>query len=469
MVATEVLFTVLFIAWATVRALNPSLVATEKPMEMAFLSGIRRSATFPPHDPWMSGYAISYYHFGYIIMGMLGNMSGVSNGVAFNLALPLLFALTGTGAFGIAYDLVVSHLQSRQIENSASGSPSPNFQSGSGGEVNAIRHYPQALGVGVLAAVFAVIMGNLGTAAVEIPYQTCTAPAAYLRFMNLEERDAYPAAQTGDTPCSTSNSADPARWNYWWWFRYSRVVRDLNLNGSPISIQPITEMPIFSFVLSDMHPHVLALPFAMLAMALGLNLALRKRGLHPWEVVLYAVFVGGMVFLNSWDAVYLGLIVGAEALRRLIVNGTGTITRADFYGIGRFAVALAVLTGILYLPFFISFRSQAGGIFPNVIWPTQWQQFLLMFGPFVVIIGVFLAVEMRRAGASFNWNFASQTTLTVIGLIVIAFVVLAISAWFRDDVRQAAFQVIDESGGILAQIVPVLLRRLSGIQVEALL
>src|SRR5258708_1115054 len=406
-------------------------------MEMAFLSGTRRSATFPPHDPWMSGYAISYYHFGYIIMGMLGNMSGVSNGVAFNLALPLLFALTGTGAFGIAYDLVVSHLQSRQpdeksLKISSSGSPSPNSERGSGGEVNPTRHYPQALGVGVLAAVFAVIMGNLGTAAVEIPYQTCTAPAAYLRFMKLEERDAYPAAQTGDTSCSTSNSADPAHWNYWWWFRYSRVVRDLNLNGSPISVQPITEMPIFSFVLSDMHPHVLSLPFALLAIALGLNLALRKRELNPWEVFLYALFVGGMMFLNSWDAVYLGLIVGAEALRRLIVNGTGTFTRADFYAIGRFAVALAVLTGILYLPFFISFRSQAGGIYPKVIWAREWQEFLLMFGPFIVIIGVFLAVEMRRAGASFNWSVAAQTTATVIGLIVIAFVVLAITAWFRE-------------------------------------
>src|SRR5579859_6628680 len=82
-VAAELLFTVLFLAWATIRAMNPSLVATEKPMEMAFLSAIRRSDTFPPHDPWMSGYAISYYHFGYIIMGMLGNVSGVNNGVAF--------------------------------------------------------------------------------------------------------------------------------------------------------------------------------------------------------------------------------------------------------------------------------------------------------------------------------------------------------------------------------------------------
>ncbi len=73
-ITTEILFAVMFLVWATVRALNPSLVATEKPMEMAFLSAIRRSATFPPHDPWMSGYAISYYHFGYIIIAMLANL-----------------------------------------------------------------------------------------------------------------------------------------------------------------------------------------------------------------------------------------------------------------------------------------------------------------------------------------------------------------------------------------------------------
>src|SRR5205085_8597470 len=155
--AVEVLFVVLFVGWATVRALNPSLVATEKPMEMAFLSAIRRSATFPPNDPWMSGYAISYYHFGYIIMAMIANMSGVSNGVAFNLALPLLFALTGVGAFGVGYDLVVAHLQHRPLLRS--GKRKHNEDDVPETEPDR-KHYPQAIWVGVLAAVFVVLIGN---------------------------------------------------------------------------------------------------------------------------------------------------------------------------------------------------------------------------------------------------------------------------------------------------------------------
>ncbi|MCS6872790.1 MAG: DUF2298 domain-containing protein, partial [Anaerolineae bacterium] len=37
-IAVEALFILLFLSWATVRALNPDLTGTEKPMEMAFLS-----------------------------------------------------------------------------------------------------------------------------------------------------------------------------------------------------------------------------------------------------------------------------------------------------------------------------------------------------------------------------------------------------------------------------------------------
>ncbi|MGV2435922.1 MAG UNVERIFIED_CONTAM: DUF2298 domain-containing protein [Anaerolineae bacterium] len=44
----EVLFISLFFGWALVRANYPALTATEKPMELAFISAIERSQTFPP-------------------------------------------------------------------------------------------------------------------------------------------------------------------------------------------------------------------------------------------------------------------------------------------------------------------------------------------------------------------------------------------------------------------------------------
>jgi YYY domain-containing protein len=433
--AVEVLFIALFVSWAAVRALNPDLTATEKPMEMAFLSAVRRSAQFPPHDPWLSGYAISYYHFGYILIGSIANLSAVTNGMAFNLGIALLFALTGIGAFGIAYDLV------------------------------AARRAPMRarLAVGCLAIVLSILMGNLGTAIVEIPFQTRTAPPEYLAWMNLEERDSYAVG------CPPSGSADPSNWCFWWWFRYSRVVRDLDLSGRPLGIQPITEMPIFSYVLADLHPHVLSMPFVMLTLALALNLVLGKRPLQAWELLLYGVYIGGMIFLNSWDAIFIAFIIGAEALRRLIANGTGGYLARDWLGILGFGAAMFGLTALLYAPFFIGFRSQAGGFLPNLLWQTQFQQYFLHFAPFLLIFGAFLWLEQRRAGATFNLRFAAQVIGGVIAMIAVALLGLGILAWARDDVRFAVFQVLDESGGLAGALPALLARRLHGILTHAVL
>ena len=74
----------------------------------------------------------------------------------------------------------------------------------------------------------------------------------------------------------------------------------------------------------------LALPFAMLAFGLMLNLALSKRGVQAWEMLFYLICIGALLFLNSWDVDYLALFVGAEAIRRLVRNGTGRLLRSDW-------------------------------------------------------------------------------------------------------------------------------------------
>ena len=70
-VTTEMLFLLAFGFMAFVRAANPEIVGTEKPMELMFINGIMNSPTFPPRDLWLSGYAISYYYFGYVMAAML--------------------------------------------------------------------------------------------------------------------------------------------------------------------------------------------------------------------------------------------------------------------------------------------------------------------------------------------------------------------------------------------------------------
>ena len=78
---------------------------TEKPMEFAFLNAIMRSERFPAYDPWMAGYSISYYHFGYIMVATLAKFARIPTSYAFNLGIAMLFALTASGAFSIVYNM----------------------------------------------------------------------------------------------------------------------------------------------------------------------------------------------------------------------------------------------------------------------------------------------------------------------------------------------------------------------------
>ena len=66
----------------------------------------------------------------------------------------------------------------------------------------------------------------------------------------------------------------------WWWFRASRVIDTLADGGQSLDYT-ITEFPVFSCVLGDLHPHVMSLPFIVLGLALTLNFFL--SGENPKE------------------------------------------------------------------------------------------------------------------------------------------------------------------------------------------
>ena len=122
-ICVEGLFLLAFGLWAYVRAANPEIVGTEKPMELAFINAILNSLEFPPHDPWLSGYAISYYYFGYILIGMLAKITGVPGNIAFNLGLAMVFALSAVAAYGVAYNLLTARVGSKVSDSVARPTP----------------------------------------------------------------------------------------------------------------------------------------------------------------------------------------------------------------------------------------------------------------------------------------------------------------------------------------------------------
>jgi len=411
----EALFAMAMCGWALFRAANPAINSTEKPMEFAFLNAILRSSSFPPHDPWLSGFAISYYYFGYVMMAVMTRLSGVLPGIAYNVSHGLWFALIAGGSFGAAFNLAQAAARS-VVHNRPS----------------AIGHKPGAIAAGVLAAVLITFMGNLeGT--LELAHLNGLGSAGFWKWLDIKDISGPPA--------------DGGGLRYMWWWRASRVVHDYTLKGEDQEV--IDEFPFFSFLNGDLHPHTLAYPFVFLAISLALNLyqstgqdakgktydaadrfdlaayIMRPADLEWPDLILYAICLGALGFLNTWDfPIYLMLVLAAFALRlRREVNRFDRVL-SDVAALG---VILGFLGFVLYLPFYLSFQSQARGILPNLFNPTRLPQFLVMFGAFAVPCALFvLALTATRARVSawrywlgaLGWTFALLVGVMLFALLV---------------------------------------------------
>jgi YYY domain-containing protein len=96
------LFFICFFLMLDVRFVNPTISFAEKFMDHAFLASVIRSPVVPPLDPWFGGGTLNvYYYLGYWLFGCLALVSGVPSNIAFNLALPTVFALAAVNVYAI--------------------------------------------------------------------------------------------------------------------------------------------------------------------------------------------------------------------------------------------------------------------------------------------------------------------------------------------------------------------------------
>jgi YYY domain-containing protein len=429
----EILFLAAFLFMALLKSMSPNLDHTETPMEMAFINAILRSDTFPPRDPWLSGYAISYYYFGYVIVSLLIRVSGADPAVGFTLAVSLWYGLSAQ----VIYGIMVQFLSDWRIRIH--------------GQEAAMR-WNRARGsfLALLAPVLTLFSGNM-EGLLEIFYARGwfwqkqadgSLTSAFWTWLDITDLKTTPLTPVSWMPNRSG----------WWWWQGSRVLGDYDIAGNFKEI--IDEFPFFSYFLGDLHPHVLAMPFVLVAVALSYMLFLRLKEYQPSPSIYQdvrtffslkenlsftcftLVFIGGIAFLNTWDfPIYFGLFLMVFFLWRIQGLGWSSRRLQEMIYCG---LICGFVSLIFYLPFFLSFSSQAGGLLPSLIYFTTGKQLWIFFGAFLVPIFIWLIWQSSQHGTiqtRFKGFMISLGSWLVVGLfaMLIAGIGLALINTFVSD------------------------------------
>ena len=419
LLAGEVLFLVAFLAFTAVRAANPDLWhqwrGGEKPMELAYLNAVIRSTSMPPFDPWFAGGYLNYYYWGYFIPAVLVRITGIIPTTAFNLAVPLFFALTVTGAYSLVYNLAEGVRGSREYESGLMG------HRGYQGSRSWRPSLASPVSAGLLGGLFIAVMGNLD-GIVQVAqgawHKTFDWSTAFPTFDFWRSSRMMPPNQ---------ENFDPVPLAFW--------VPD-RIAGSPEIAFHITEFPFFTFLFADLHPHMMVIPFTLLVIGLGLNLVVGLSRQSRWWIaaasVAMAMALGALWVVNSWD--YPSYVLLALALAGLAVYFRRGPTNSKIVMVTLISAGIVTVSLAAFWPFHQSYEAFNAGLDVSK-WRTPIDRYLAIHGLFLFIAATFLIVQTTGSvrgmfGSGGDSSLSSRTPKWLLGIGILAVgMLLVVNYW----------------------------------------
>ncbi len=392
-ILSEVLFITAFLAFLAIRFANPDLWhpfrGGEKPMDFAYLNAVTRSSVMPPFDPWFAGGFLNYYYFGQFLVADMIRFTGIVPSIAYNLAVPLLFAFTFGAAFSIVYNLAKLTLIARKGAAVAARAKSPIFG-------------------GIAAAVLVSVAGNIDGLA-----------QVWDRF-----------------------TGDQAVWSFDFW-RSSRMFEG-GTGGNEI-----TEFPFFSFLFADLHAHMIAIPFALLALGLAVATFLRVSDKEPiWQswgrLAFLGVAVGALRIINAWDFPTQLLLAGGAVLVGEMFIQRKPLTARLATGVLKW-IFVAGVGFVVYLPFHINFELFNNGVLQSEF-RTPLGTYWAVHSIFLVVVLSWVFFEVRdRTPAVWLWyrNYAEVNRVPIsIGPLIIVMLAAAVLTFLFTPISTLAFTTL---------------------------
>ena len=105
-VIEETVFLVIFILMCYFKGFLPDINGQEKYMDYGFIMSMLRNDKLPANDMWLSGKSINYYYFGQYIWTVVIKATGVKTGIGYNLAMCSATAIPFAMSFSIGKFLI---------------------------------------------------------------------------------------------------------------------------------------------------------------------------------------------------------------------------------------------------------------------------------------------------------------------------------------------------------------------------
>ena len=371
----EALFLAAFLAFVAVRYFNPDLWhpyrGGEKPMELAYFTAVFKSTVMPPYDPWFAGGYLNYYYWGYFVIACVNRVAAIVPATAFNLAVPLFFALTITGAFSLGYNLAAG--ARRSVARGAGG---PQALVGGHRKEGGL---PSPVICGLAAAMFTAVLANIDGVIqiIQGAWNVLVQGQGWPGFDFWRSSRMIPPMDSFEPP-----------WLAFW-------LPDF-IPGDAGSSWHITEFPFFTFLFADLHAHMMVIPFTILVLGLGLALVvgLRNAG-AAWTVaagLALAVALGSLWAINSWDyPSYVILTLMIIGLASLFTRNAPRVKLQLFVGLAVGVLAVSLLSFWPFHQFYETFNS---GLDASR-WRTPVDRFVAIHGLFLFIAVTFLVLRSR--------------------------------------------------------------------------
>lgn len=317
----EILFFAVFLMWTYLAGFHPAAHGTEKFMDYGFMEAMMRSKTLPATDIWYSQGKINYYYGGQYFAVFLTKLSGTQVELTYNLMRTFVAAFAFVLPFSLVRQMTVD-MQGKKVYGWKKRLPS-------------ITGFIAGLAVSIAGSMHYVVYAQI------IPL---------IQKLKGQEVDSY-------------------------WF--PDATRYIGFNPD-VPDKTIHEFPCYSFVLGDLHAHVVNIMFVLLLLGLLYAWMQKVRNTTPsveklgakkfWmqqllmpHILAAAMLLGMFHWTNYWDFVIYYVVTGGTVLFMNIICLKGDIKRIIAVTAAQAVEIFAVAT-VIILPFTLQFTTMVQGV-----------------------------------------------------------------------------------------------------------